>query len=560
MTRKAPFNPTAPTPPVVAQARLWSGLVLFAFALTHLLNHALGLWSFEVMQAVQDWRLMVTRSWIGTGVLVMAAVVHLVLGLGAMIWVRKRGNPVRPALQLGLGLLIPMFLLRHIWGTRGAHELFGIEDSYAFALWRMWPGDGLNQALLIAVVWAHGCIGLHHGLSKYTWYRGLLWLWFALAVLIPTLAFTGFVTAARALKLTGVYSDPFQPGQWEALLQRMTQSEINYGLVIAAALAVWAAFMLAERLRPRIAVSYAGGVQVNVAPGLTLLEISRMHGVPHASVCGGRARCSTCRVRVLEGLADLPAPGEAERIVLERIAAPPNVRLACQLRPVAPLKVLPLLPAHSGNLDALPMDRFHWGVERDVTLLFADLRGFTKMSEGKLPFDVVFLLNQFLGQMAAAIRHTGGYVDKFMGDGIMAIYGMNEASDQGAARAIAGARAMGEVLSDLNQNLHEDLDEPLSMGIGLHSGPAILGRIGASDRAQAVSQLTALGETVNIASRLESATKEMGVQVIVSDACMTASGLLPGPELDNHLLDLRGKSKPVRVWTATQATQLPKPA
>ncbi|MFN3825687.1 MAG: adenylate/guanylate cyclase domain-containing protein [Pseudorhodobacter sp.] len=545
--------------PTAAQARLWSGLLLFGFALTHLLNHALGLWSFEAMQAMQDARLTVTRSVPGTGLLVLAAGVHLLLGLGSFIRTRTKGRPLRAMVQLGLGLLIPMFLMRHVWDTRGAHELFGIEDSYAYALWGIWPNEGLNQALLISAVWGHGCIGLHHWLSGRGWYRRLIWLWFALAVLIPALSFAGFVTAARAFKLTGEYRNPFQPGQWDLLVERVAASELAYGVLIAGAVVLWVLLIVADRMRLQIAVSYPGGVQVSAPPGLSLLDISRMHRIPHASVCGGRARCSTCRVRVLEGLADLPPPDETERIVLARVSAPSNVRLACQLRPTTPLKIVPLLPGRPGSLQGLLMDRYHWGVEQDVTLLFADLRGFTRMSEGKLPFDVVFLLNQFLGQMAGAIEDTGGQVDKFMGDGIMAIYGMQAGPRQGAAAAIAGARAMGGVLSGLNQSLHEDLEQPLSMGIGLHSGPAILGRIGASDRAQAVTQLTALGETVNIASRLETATKDLGVQVIVSEVCMAASGLTPGPKLEQHLLELRGKSKPVPAWAAVLASDLPAP-
>jgi len=545
--------------PTAAQARLWSGLFLFAFALIHLLNHALGLWSFEAMQAMQDARLKVTRSGLGTALLVLAAVVHLVLGLGSFVRARTKGRPLRAAVQLGLGLLIPVFLMRHVWDTRGAHELFGIEDSYAYALWGIWPNEGLNQALLIVAVWVHGCLGLHHWLTARGWYRRLIWLWFGLAVLIPTLSFAGFVTAARAFKLTGVYRNPFQPGQWDQLLEWVATSEFAYGVLLAAALALWVLLKVADGLRPQISVSYPGGVRVNAPPGLSLLDISRMHRIPHASVCGGRARCSTCRVRVLEGLAELPPPDETECTVLTRVSAPANVRLACQLRPTSALKVVPLLPGRPNSLRNLPMDRYHWGVEQDVTLLFADLRGFTRMSEGKLPFDVVFLLNQFLGQMAGAIEDTGGQVDKFMGDGIMAIYGMEAGPGQGAAAAIAGARAMGGVLTGLNQSLREDLEHPLSMGIGLHSGPAILGRIGASDRAQAVTHLTALGETVNISSRLETATKDLGVQVIVSEACMAASGLTPGPKLEQHLLELRGKSKPVLAWAAVLASDLPAP-
>jgi adenylate cyclase len=261
-------------------------------------------------------------------------------------------------------------------------------------------------------------------------------------------------------------------------------------------------------------------------------------------------------VRVTEGLADLPPPTEVESAVLRRVGAPANVRLACQLRPVADIAISTLLPAHVKAVPGGASDRYHWGVEQDVTILFCDLRGFTKISEGKLPFDVVFLLNQFLGRMAEVIEDSGGHVDKFMGDGIMAIFGMGAPVAEGARAAMAAARAMDGVLAALNQSMREELPAPLSMGIGLHTGPAILGRIGAAQRSEAAA-LTALGETVNLASRLESLTKELVVQVIVSADCIAASGLSPSAEMRREAVVVRGISQPVEVYAAESAADLP---
>jgi adenylate cyclase len=196
-------------------------------------------------------------------------------------------------------------------------------------------------------------------------------------------------------------------------------------------------------------------------------------------------------------------------------------------------------------------------VEREVTILFCDLSGFTKMSEAWLSFDVVFILNQFLGRMAEAIEDSGGFVDKFMGDGIMAIFGMDSTADEGARRAIAAARAMGGVLDGLNQSLRDELRLPLAMGIGIHSGQAILGRIGAAHRTETVARLTALGETVNIASRLEGMTKELGVQVAVSAYTLDLSGLTPTEKTVPHRVEIRGLSDPMDIMTAAHATRLP---
>jgi adenylate cyclase len=173
----------------------------------------------------------------------------------------------------------------------------------------------------------------------------------------------------------------------------------------------------------RVRLRYPHGVSVSIEPGMSVLEASRAAGVPHASVCGGRGRCSTCRVRLGDGADHLPPPGPDEARVLARIGAPDRVRLACQLRPTRDLAVVPLLPAAAGPQDVRVQVNPGQGIERDVAVMFADLRAFTQMSEGRLPYDVVFLLNQYFKAMGQAVEAQGGRVDKFIGDGIMALFG-----------------------------------------------------------------------------------------------------------------------------------------
>lgn len=540
-----------------SRVRLVSGLILFTFAATHFWNHALGLWSLDAMETARDWRVWVTRSTAGQAVLISAALLHGGLGIAKFIRTRTRRIGWRSLVQLGFGLLIPLWMIRHVWDMQGVTQLFGIRSDYHYALWGLFPIEAWNLAILMGLVWTHGCIGVHHWLAYRPWYRRTLWLWQGVAILTPALAFAGFVTAARAMKAANIYSNPFKPGQFDIIAANIEAWETGYLVLLAAAFALWGGLVIAGRLRPRVAVRYADGTTVQAPRGMTLLEISRANRVPHASVCGGRARCSTCRVRVLEGAGALPGVSETEAQVLRRVGAPANVRLACQIRPVADLTVSTLLPAGTDTSRGVPLDRYLWGVEQEVTLLFADMRGFTRMSEGKLPFDTVFILNQFLGRMAEAIRDSGGFVDKFMGDGIMAIFGMEDSTETGARQAIAAARAMGGVLAGLNQSLRDEIGEPLAMGIGLHTGPAILGRIGAAHRGDAVARITALGETVNLASRLEGVTKEMGVEAVVSDACMRAAGVIPGAGVEKQAVEVRGLTAPVAVWAAARAVDLP---
>lgn len=537
--------------------RLWSGLILFGFATTHFINHAFGLISVDLMQAGQDLRTTVTRSLIGTTILLAAASVHFLFGVTKFLQVRTLRFGLRNGVQLLFGLLIPIFLIRHVVGTRGVSTLFGIDDTYEYALWAMWPNEALSQAILMILVWVHGCIGLHQWLFLKHWYRTYIWFWYALAVLIPALSYAGFVAASRTNLLQGTYKNPFSADQYAEIKHVFSVSASSYYIILLAAVGVWLLLLAKDRWSRKIMITYVNGPTVSATAGMSLLDISRSNRIPHASVCGGRARCSTCRVRVLEGLHDQPPASEAELLVLRRVGSPSNVRLACQLRPTANLTVSTLLPADFDAKQSAQVDKYLWGVEQEVTLLFCDLRGFTKMSEGRLSFDVVFILNQFLGRMAEAIEDTGGFVDKFMGDGIMAIFGMDEPKSVGAARAIAAARAMGGVLDSLNLSMKEELPTPLSMGIGIHTGPAILGRIGAASRTKLVASLTALGETVNIASRLESKTKDLGQQVAISTYCMEQSGLTPGEKVTQHSVEIRGLSNLIDIYACSRATDLP---
>lgn len=541
------------------QLRIATGLVLFTFAATHFLNHSLGLISIEAMDAAQGLRKLVTRSILGTTALTLAAGIHFILGIAK--FVTRRTLRIKPLdiVQLAFGLLIPMFLLRHIIGPRGGYELFGIEDNYAYAMWAMWPSEAVNQAILMPLVWVHGCIGIHHWLMLKVWYRNTLWLWYALAILIPATSYMGFVAAGRIAAANTDFVPPITEDQY-AVIQRLTSNfDTGYYLVLGAAVALWLSLIVIDRYRHKITISYANGPAVQARRGITVLDASRQNRIPHASVCGGRARCSTCRVRVLEGLEDLPEPLENEVKVLRRVGAPPNVRLACQLRPQADLRIATLLPADADILHGVNPDKYQWGVEQEVTLLFSDLRGFTGISEGRLSFDVVFLLNQFLSRMAEAIEDSGGYVDKFMGDGIMAIFGMDQPPKEGARQALAAARAMSGVLDALNLGMKEDLPQGLQIGIGIHTGPAILGRIGSAKSVEAGRRITALGATVNIASRLETATKSLGAQFAISKEVFDRAGMEPGPKTPVRDIEIRGMTQPITVVTGQHATDIPAP-
>jgi adenylate cyclase len=270
-------------------------------------------------------------------------------------------------------------------------------------------------------------------------------------------------------------------------------------------------------------------------------------------VCGGRGRCSTCRVRVGgPDRAKLPPPSPEEQKVLARVGAPDNVRLACQLRPPpGRYRITPLLPATSGPVEAYRRQPQAHGGERYVAILFADIRGFTSISEGRLPYDVVFLLNRYFRATGQAVQAAGGRLDKFIGDGVMAIFGLDREPEIACRQALDAAHRMSMALEDLNEALSGDLDQPLRIGIGLHAGPAIVGEMG-YDRA---ASLTAIGDTVNTASRLESLTKDFKVELVVSQELIDRAGVdLSAAPM--HEVDIRGRQGKLAVRAIVSARDL----
>jgi adenylate cyclase len=529
--------------------RLGSGLVLFAFALTHFLNHALGLVSVEAMDAVQAVRRGFWRSAPGTILLYGSLAVHVVLALGKLAGRRSWRMAPWEAAQIALGLSIPILAAAHVAGTRFVAAAAGFDDTYTAELRLLWPGLALSQSILLVVVWLHATIGLHHWLRTMRRYAPWSPVLLVGAVLVPTLAITGWIEAARRLSLKPFAEPPMTGSQFAAGAVLTGRAEHFVWMVFLVAGLAFLVWRTMDWLRKGPTITYSGGRTLRALPGATLLEISRSGGVPHAAVCGGRGRCTTCRVKVLDGLEHLPPPNPGEAAALARIDAPPGVRLACQIRPTHSLKIRPLIPLKDAEPTA-GRDAYRWGIERRITVMFADLRGFTTLAERLYPYDSVFFLNRYFEVMSQAIERHGGEVDKFLGDGIMALFGVSPARGSGSRDALLAARAMLAALDGLNAEFAATLNQSLRMGIGIHMGPVVLGRVGGGRWAE----LTALGDTVNIASRLEALNKDFNSALVVSEATLTASKLrLEG---DLREVPVRGRGEGLRVVVAADAGRM----
>jgi adenylate cyclase len=553
---------------MIRRLRLLSGLVMLAYVTMHLLNHAVGLISLPAMEDVLWYVFRIWTNRPAQALLYGSFLVHYALALSAL-W-QRRTLRLRPAelAQLVLGFAIPLLLVRHVVATRISDSFFHTDVGYyAYLLWLYFvrsPENGYLQMLVLVVAWAHAMIGLHFWLRVRPWYARLQSPALIVAVLVPVLSLLGMIEAGR--QVAALAADPGWTGRAFANMTlpspeaRRSLSEIIDILTWLFAAAVGAVLLSRlvrrawQRRRGLVRIGYPDGRFVEVTPGTSVLEASRLAGIPHAHVCGGRGRCSTCRVRVRSDTGSLDPPGEEEQRVLRRIGATPNVRLACQLRPRGAVEVTPLLPPFAHAADGQRRVDFAQGSEREIAILFADIRGFTGLAEGRLPYDVVFVLNRYFAAMGRAVEAAGGRVDKFIGDGVMALFGIERDAEAACREALAAARLMSERLEELNLSLRGEIDQPLRIGIGIHVGPTIVGEMGYGN----ATAITAIGDAVNTASRLETLTKTYGCQLVVSEETVLRAGL-DLSAFPSYEIEIRGKHGMLAVRTVASAAELPDP-
>jgi adenylate cyclase len=558
------MNSDQPVGPWIRPVRLGCGLLLLAYLLTHFTNHALGLVSLQAMEAGRTWFLALWRNPVVETALFGALLAHWLLGLWLVYHRRTLRMPVWEALQIILGLTVPPLLIYHLIGTRVANVLYGSEDLYARVILSLWVQNSLAgylQGALFIIAWSHGCIGLHFWLRFRPWYGRVFPVLFAFFVLMPVLASLGIAEAAREVSALARQPDfiPHLMAQARApsVVQAAKLAQLRDGLVTVTwvLLAVTLVARIGrEQLSRRgltIRIHYPGGREVPVPNGWTVLEASRSAGIPHLSVCGGRGRCSTCRIRVAGDFALQPPPAPQEFAVLQRIGAAPNVRLACQLRPTHDLVVTPLLPAMMRvSAKHAPTDA-KGGRERQVAVLFADIRGFTRIAENKLPYDVVFLLNRYFEAVGSAVARAGGIANQYTGDGVMALFGVDTNLETACRQALLASSTMIRGVEELSRELAGELQTPLRIGIGIHAGPVVVGEIGYGG----THYLTAVGDIVNTASRLETLTKQYSCELVVSELVIESAGL-GHIHFPRHEIAVRNREAPLVIFVVDEARHL----
>jgi len=527
--------------------RLTTGLILFAYAASHFLGHATGIFGLATLETVG--RGIILAPWrtpLGRTALFASLLIHGGLGLYALYRRRTLRMPALEAWQLCLGLTIPFLLAPHILTVRIAADIFKLDDSYQDVLYRVWiAGRRLfNDLSLLALVWTHGCLGLNFWLKRYEFYRWTRDYFLAVAVAVPFVAALGLVNAGwdattmarQDPSFAAAHGPPIAGSpraaseqtlnRWAGDLQRL------WLVLIAATLLARFARDRLERGAKGVRVTYPDG-RVVVAPrGFSVLETSRRAGVAHASACGGRGRCSTCRIQIVAGAEDAPEPSPAERDTLERVKAPPGVRLACQLRPVADLSVIPLLAAAQLSSRAGARETR----ELLVTAVFIDLRDSTKLAAGRMPFDALYIVDRYVQAVTESVEAHGGAVTTVAGDGVMSIFGARTDPPSGARGALRAVGAIWDAIEALSRDFAADLDRPLGFGIGVHTGLAAVTATTIGGK----SSLQFIGDAGNIASRLEAATKILSGVCVVSEAVFKVARAEIPSDLAREELSVRG--------------------
>jgi adenylate cyclase len=505
--------------------RLGSGLILFTYVAAHFTNHALGLISLAIAERGLRVAVAVWHSLPGTVLLYGAASIHITLALVALYEHRTLRMPPMEALRIVLGFAIPTLLIAHVVTTRLAFEAYAAQPDYARIVWMLWHSnrEGRQMALLVPG-WLHGCLGLNFAFGRQVWFQRMRLILFGAALLLPVLATLGFLEMLKEVSILA--QDPARFNANVSSLDAVQTDKLAHtsngmlALYFALIGAVFVARMvrrMIESFRGRlISITYPGRI-VRVPRGWTVLEASRTHHIPHLSMCGGRARCSTCRVRIVAGVDLCPPPEQNELDTLNRIHAPEGTRLACQLRPQGNVSVIPLLVATVSS----PRKPVNEAVEREVVVMLVKFR-WTATPRRLLPQDLLYLLNCYSEIVGDTVRREGGVPIQFAGDGVTAVFGLEVGSKKANQQAFSTAAQVCRRLHALGDRLAQELGWAAAFVIHLHTGSAGVGETGD----HTTRTLAVVGNTIDVARQLAAQHDDGEIaRIVLSEAVTIAAGI-----------------------------------
>jgi adenylate cyclase len=475
--------------------RLGSGLVLFAYVAGHLLNHALGLVSLSAAERGLALAVWFWHSRAATFLLYGSAAIHVALAFYALYERRSLRLPAIEWLRIVLGFGMPILLIGHVVATRAAFEVYAMAPEYGRVIHGLWSsGNEWLQLGLLAPGWIHGCLGLHIALGHRRFYRRTFLVWFSFALILPILSGLGFLMMSKEVIAAPAVQKQAQagvnPGEGIGSLRQSALS--IYLLLFALLLAARTVRGLMEKRQRSLVRIKLAHRSFSMPKGWTVLEGLRSNGIAHVSVCGGRGRCSTCRIRVDAGLSDCPSPVGVERELLGRTGDPAEVRLACQLRPFGDLAIVPMFPAgrRQSTVELAAQRRSAASLtppEQESLLLLISLQSQAGLSAGALlPDDAWYVLQQLLASVQAQLPPARASIAecaadylivRFEGSTSTSLIAPTASKSSAIQRAdrLACIERIEQALQALELRLGSELGLPSSGCIYIHQGVVRLG-------------------------------------------------------------------------------------
>lgn len=282
----------------------------------------------------------------------------------------------------------------------------------------------------------------------------------------------------------------------------------------------------------------------------TLLDISVENQIPHLHECGGKGRCTTCRVRVIDGHQNLTSRTAIEKSSAHLRKWDPSIRLACQCYVKGDVKVQRLLWT-SAEVNKLQLETIPEGEaeERSIAILVCDLRNFTRITSQNMIFDMAYMLNRFYTVLGDPILMNNGIIYQYVGDEIVGIFGTSGGSRQkNSMDAVRAALGMQYAIERLNHFELKDFETKFEIGIGINFGRAFIGHLGHPKH----RQFTVVGDPINVASRIQGCTKEAQAKILLSESVLkglpeetveigrTYRKQLAGKDYESELHELKG--------------------
>ena len=255
---------------------------------------------------------------------------------------------------------------------------------------------------------------------------------------------------------------------------------------------------------------------ISASPDSTVMEAMLKAKIDHIHVCGGNARCTTCRIYIIDGLSNCLPRNEKEKLLADKLGFPENIRLACQTKISGDISIrravvddldIDIILKQFGDAPGTKL-----GQEKDLAILFTDIENYTEFAEALPPYDVVHVLNRYYQTMNEIIVQHKGVISDVAGDGILALFGVLDESENPVMDAVNAVRGMNSALIQFNEYLNQMYNWSFGIRAGINFGKVIVGSFDTG----MMSKISAIGDAVNLASRIETANKDFGTRLLIS--------------------------------------------